>query len=108
MNPKCLGTSLPDTFSARSAHLTGLKMIRITRAVSSSRSFDDLVGAGGEPRRHLDRKLPGGFQIEHHSDVVDACTSHPASQAKSVISGPWNVAHERLGRDHHPQRYLAP
>src|SRR5262245_61940264 len=34
MNPKCLGTSFPDTFSARSAHLTGLKMIRITRAVS--------------------------------------------------------------------------
>src|SRR5262249_11152826 len=22
---------------------------------------------------------------------------HPASQARSVISGPWNVAHERLG-----------
>jgi hypothetical protein len=33
-NPKCLGGSVPDTFSARSAHLTGLKMGRITRAVS--------------------------------------------------------------------------
>src|SRR5262245_19897220 len=39
-NPKCLGSSLPDTFSARSAHLTGLKMRRITRAAS----FDHLVG----------------------------------------------------------------
>jgi len=34
MNPKCLGGSVPDTFSARSADLTGLKMRRITRAVS--------------------------------------------------------------------------
>ena len=41
MNPKCLGGDFPDTFSAKSAHLTGLKMIRITRAAS----FDHLVGA---------------------------------------------------------------
>src|SRR5262249_24819881 len=34
MNPKCLGGDFPDTFSARSAHLTGLEMRRITRAVS--------------------------------------------------------------------------
>jgi hypothetical protein len=33
MNPKCLGRAIPDTFSARSADLTGLKMRRITRAV---------------------------------------------------------------------------
>ena len=31
MNPKCQGRAIPDTFSARSAHLTGLKMRRITR-----------------------------------------------------------------------------
>ena len=37
MNPKCLGGSVPDTSSARSAHLTGLKMRRITRAVSIDR-----------------------------------------------------------------------
>src|SRR5215831_9100616 len=34
MNPKCLGTSVPDTFNAKSADSTGLKMRRITRAVS--------------------------------------------------------------------------
>jgi hypothetical protein len=31
---KCLAGTVPDTFSARSADLTGLKMIRITRGVS--------------------------------------------------------------------------
>src|SRR5262245_60110488 len=35
MNPKCLGRDFPDTSSARSAHLTGFKMRRITRAASS-------------------------------------------------------------------------
>ena len=34
MNRKCLGRAIPDTLGARSAHLTGLKMRRITRAVS--------------------------------------------------------------------------
>jgi len=38
MNPKCLGKDFPDTFGARSAHLTGLKMRRITRAVSFNTS----------------------------------------------------------------------
>src|SRR5215470_458967 len=33
MNPKCLGRAVPDTFSAKSADSTGLKMRRITRAV---------------------------------------------------------------------------
>ena len=41
-NPKCLAGTVPDTFSARNAELTGLKMRRITRAAS----FDHLVGAG--------------------------------------------------------------
>ena len=39
-NPKCLGRSVPDTFDAKSADFTGLKMRRITRGVS----FDHLVG----------------------------------------------------------------
>ena len=42
-NPKCLGRAIPDTFSARSADLTDLKMRRITRGAS----FDHLVGAAG-------------------------------------------------------------
>jgi hypothetical protein len=48
MIPKCLGGDFPDTFSAKSAHLTGLKMIRITRAAS----FDHLVGAQQERFRY--------------------------------------------------------
>jgi hypothetical protein len=36
-NPKCLGGSFPDTFNAKSADSTGLKMNRITRAVSFDR-----------------------------------------------------------------------
>src|SRR6516165_5276825 len=42
-NPKCLGRGIPDTFSAKSADSTGLKMRRITRAVSlpdASRASD--------------------------------------------------------------------
>jgi hypothetical protein len=33
-NAKCLAGSVPDTFNAKSADSTGLKMIRITRGVS--------------------------------------------------------------------------
>src|SRR6516165_5406795 len=60
MNPKCLGGSVPDTFDAKSAHLTGLKMIRITRAAS----FDHLVGAGKKRRRDFDAQTLGGLQID--------------------------------------------
>jgi putative tryptophan/tyrosine transport system substrate-binding protein len=38
-NPKCLAGSVPDTFNAKSADSTGLKMIRITR-----REFITLLG----------------------------------------------------------------
>ena len=48
INPKCQTRPRFDTFSARSADLTGLKMIRITRAAS----FDHLVGGGEQRRRH--------------------------------------------------------
>src|SRR6516162_2528237 len=61
MNPKCLGRPFPDTFSARSAHLTGLKMRRITRAVS----FDHLVGGGEKSRWNVEAKRLGGREIDH-------------------------------------------
>ena len=51
-NPKCLGRSVPDTFDAKSADFTGLKMRRITRAAS----FDHLVGQR--------KQLVGDFEAE--------------------------------------------
>ena len=60
-NPKCLGGTIPDTFSARSADLTGLKMRRITRAVS----FDHLVGAGEQRNWDLQPERLGGLEIDH-------------------------------------------
>src|SRR5258707_6357605 len=60
MNPKCLERQFPDTFSARSADLTGLKMRRITRGAS----FNHLVGAGEERRWHSNAKRLGGFHID--------------------------------------------
>src|SRR5215467_14299715 len=65
MNPKCLGRAVPDTFSAKSADSTGLKMRRITRAAS----FDDLVGdceqlvGDGEP------ECLGGLEIDHELEL---------------------------------------
>jgi hypothetical protein len=47
MNPKCLGKKFPGTFDAKSADLTGSKMMPITRAAS----FDHLVGAGEQRGR---------------------------------------------------------
>src|SRR5215510_12419405 len=60
-NPKCLGRAIPDTFSARSADLTGLKMRRITRGAS----FDDLVCACEQRWRHFEAERPGGLEIDH-------------------------------------------
>ena len=73
MNPKCLGRGIPDTFSAKSADSTGLKMRRITRAVS----FDHLVGDGKERCRSGEAERAGGFDIDdelklrglHHGQI---------------------------------------
>ena len=64
MNPKCLGRAIPDTFSARSADLTGLKMRRITRAVS----FDHLVGTAEERDRDGEAQRPGRFEVDAQLD----------------------------------------
>src|SRR5262249_27793977 len=65
-NPKCLGRAFPDTFSARSADLTGLKMIRITRAAS----FDHLVGALLEQERHVETERLRGIEIDHKLELA--------------------------------------
>src|SRR5215472_8001912 len=60
-NPKCLGSSLPDTFSARSADSTGLKMRRITRAVS----LDHLVGEREQIVGDFDAERSGCLEVDH-------------------------------------------
>src|SRR5262249_5337878 len=64
MNPKCLGKDFPDTFSARSAHLTGLEMRRITRAAS----FDHLVGAAEQREWHREPKRLGSLEVKDQFD----------------------------------------
>jgi hypothetical protein len=59
-NPKCLDGDFPDTFDARSADSTGLKMIRITRAAS----FDHLVGEQLDRVGHLDAERPRRLQVD--------------------------------------------
>src|SRR5262245_40802160 len=54
MNPKCQTRPGFDTFSAKSADLTGLKMRRITRGGL----FDRLVGAGDENRWQVKSRAP--------------------------------------------------
>src|SRR6516164_6770856 len=65
MNPKCQTRPGFDTFSAKSADLTGLKMRRITRAVSS---FDHLVGAGEHDRSNLETNRPRGLDVDHQCE----------------------------------------
>jgi len=59
---KCLGPRLPDTFSARGAELTGLKMRRITRGVS----LDHLVGADQKRLGDYESQRFGGLGVHHH------------------------------------------
>src|SRR5262249_30386215 len=61
MNPKCLGRNVPDTFDARSADFTGLKMRRITRAAS----FDHLVGKNIHLGRDRDTKRVRRITVDH-------------------------------------------
>src|SRR5262245_10503511 len=65
MNPKCLGNSLPDTFDAKSADFTGLKMRRITRAVS----FDHLVGDREQRRGHTQAQCVGDLEVDRQLEL---------------------------------------
>src|SRR6516165_12413656 len=60
MNPKCLGGPIPDTFRAKSPHLMGLKMRRITRAAS----FDHLVGEQLQRVGHLDAEQSRRLRVD--------------------------------------------
>src|SRR5215471_3968946 len=61
MNPKCQTRPGFDTFSAKSAHLTGLKMRRITRAAS----FDHLVSEAEEIVGDFQSESPRGSQVDY-------------------------------------------
>jgi hypothetical protein len=66
MNPKCQTRPRFDTFSARSADLTGLKMRRITRGGS----FDHLVGAGEQGGWNFEPERLCRDQVD---DEVELC-----------------------------------
>src|SRR5262249_5129216 len=102
-NPKCLGTSFPDTFSARSAHLTGLKMRRITRAASS---FDHLVGAQQERFGDCQPERLGCCKINNEIELGRLLDRNfarlcPAKNLVDIIGGAservrdvWSVGHQ--------------
>jgi len=80
MNPKCLGGTVPDTFDAKSADSTGLKMIRITRAAS----FDHLVGAREQSRRHGHARIYRGQGPPGHP-VQRACRGRWPDRLRSCL-----------------------
>jgi len=115
MNPKCLGRAIPDTFDARSADFTGLKMRRITRADSGRRSGAPsrsivvivvivVVGGAKATRLRVDRhfaRLP----------IMDPVTSiylplremttfdHPSvcNFCKNLLCGHWAISRNEGG-----------
>src|SRR5215475_7415435 len=107
MNPKCLGGPLPDTFSAKSAHLTGLKMIRITRAAS----FDHLVGDRHHSRRNRKAQRLGSLVVDYqfelgrlyHRQICDLCavenTPDIDAHLKHVLGAHGRVAHQAASSD---------
>src|SRR5262249_57728853 len=66
MNTKCQTRPGFDTFSAKSADLTGLKMRRITRAGS----FDHLVGERQQLRRNFEAKRLSSFAVKDEFEFV--------------------------------------
>jgi hypothetical protein len=69
MNPKYQTRPRFDNLSARSAHLTGLKMRRITRVSS----FDDLVSGHEQCLRNRKSKRFGGLKIDHELVLRRLC-----------------------------------
>src|SRR6516162_5912462 len=93
MNPKCQTRPGFDTFSAKSAHLTGLKMRRITRAASCvdgpRLARDHLVCSAEVACSHVSGLLvqsgwtagPDGVRepSPHHSNGIDVPMNRQAS-----------------------------
>ena len=85
-NPKCLGGNVPDTFSARSAHLTGLKMRRITRVELQ--------------HQRLEQRSPSATVVSNTSKPVSACCSSSSAPACRVVF--WGTAMPRNRLLYHP------
>src|SRR6516165_9897197 len=66
MNPKCQTRPGFDTFIARSTDLTGFKMRRITRGVSS---FDYFVGERAQLVRNCKPERLGGLEIDDQLEL---------------------------------------
>src|SRR6516162_9108584 len=110
-NPKCLGQDFPDTSSAKSAHLTGLKMRRITRAVS----FDHLVGATKQWERYGQTERPCGLQVDDQFDLDCLLDRHlrrlfaleNSARINSLLAvsvcKAWSIAHQPAGRSELPK-----